>query len=133
MPIAPPTNVPNKNIPMIITTLSIVFYGGIRGYPLNKRIWETKFSACYNIRHWSYVVIPMVGIRFTSRKRKDRKSSLLPMVSLISALCIHFFFRCDKVHTGEVFSIKDILLVTVSLSYHLFGLLCIFSLDFIST
>lgn len=65
----PPINMPNKNAPMVITTLSIcIFTGVLGGIPLTSEFWETKFSACYNIRHLSYVEILTAGIRLPAEK-----------------------------------------------------------------
>jgi len=36
-------------------TFDCIFVGVLGGIPLTSEFWETKFSACYNIRHLSYV------------------------------------------------------------------------------
>jgi len=47
----------------------------------NKRIWLAKFSACCNERRPSFVGGGLrLFSKITSRKRKSRRSSLLPLM-----------------------------------------------------
>ena len=70
----PPINMPSKNAPMVITTLSITFYGGIRGYPLNKRILGDKIQCLLQhktlVLCWVWVT---VVLKYNLPKKKEQE------------------------------------------------------------
>ena len=82
-------------------TFYLHFSGVLGGIPLTSEFWETKFSACYNIRHLSYVETLTVGIRLPVEKQVP--SSLIFTTFLPSVQYFHLFFFSGKFHAGKVF------------------------------